>query len=698
MDQPRKLFLFFALSMGFLYFWSNVVMPNFLPPPPKPGEVADAEGGQENEDGAKVADTDVDANSVDGKEDKSVETPAEDPAVSAPAASTTADAAKEAPPSEVELGSLDPESGYYLQVMLTSKGAAIDSIVLNDPQFLELDRSTQLQILGDTPTDFRTFSTGVDLIDAELKKQGKTLADWNWEQLPDQNLAVDGVNSTVVFKVEIAGIEVRKTYSLKPVKPDERKTALDGYLVNCELSFANKSKEAKSLKYKLQGPVGVRMENEEHSRQNRRIQVAFIGDEDADDDTIAASKLAKLVNDDEVETWKARFRYVGVDNTYFTTLVIADPEEQTIDEIEPMVIDEAPKNKDLSDISLELTSLPMTIPAGKVVAHKFQFFAGPKRRELLDQAPLEASQVLDFGFTGVIARGMLSLLRFFHGLGLPYGLAIICLTVLVRGCMFPLSRKQALNAEKMKSLQPQIQALKDKYGDEKEKIAKAQMELFAKNKYNPFAGCLPLFFQFPIFIGLYTALYHAVDLRLAPFLWIDNLAAPDATFRLPFALPFLGQDFSILPIVTVCLFVAQQKLFMPPPTSDEQAMQYKMMNFMTIAFGFFFWHSPAGLCLYFIASSLWGITERKLLARGTAIREAEAAEGGDDDSDDSGGPKNPRGGNAAKKNEPKPDRELGFFERKLKELQEAAAEANQTGTQRGGTGGSNRKNKKKKKR
>jgi YidC/Oxa1 family membrane protein insertase len=702
MEQPRKLILFFALSMGFLYFWSNVVMPNFLPPPPKAGEVAENEQ-EDGEDIAKVADVDT----ADDGEDKPAdaankdEPKRDDGEEAAPAvAAKSNDTVKEAAATEVELGSLDPQSGYYLHVTLTSMGASIDSIVLNDPQFLELDRSSQLQILGDTPTDFRTFSTGVDVIDAELKKQGRTLAEWNWEHDPRATKEEDGVNSSVVFKVEIAGIEVRKTYSLKKVAPSERKSALDGYLIDCGLSFTNKSDEAKSIKYKLQGPVGVRMENEEHARQNRRIQVAFVGDEDADDDTIAASKLAKLVDDDEVETWKARFRYVGVDNTYFTTLVIADPEEQTIDEIEPTVIDEAPKNKDLSDISLELTSIPISIPAGKVVAHKFQFFAGPKRRELLDQAPLEASQVLDFGFTGMIARGMLSLLRFFHGLGLPYGLAIICLTVLVRGCMFPLSRKQALNAEKMKALQPQIQALKDKYGDEKEKIAKAQMELFAKNKYNPFAGCLPLFFQFPIFIGLYTALYHAVDLRLAPFLWIDNLAAPDATFRLPFALPFLGQDFSILPIVTVCLFVAQQKLFMPPPTSDEQAMQYKMMNFMTIAFGFFFWHSPAGLCLYFIASSLWGITERKLLARSQAKREAEGGGNDDDDSDggSESGPKNPRGGNAANKNEPKPDRELGFFERKLKELQEAAAAANETGTQRGGSGGSHRKNKKKKKR
>ena len=282
-----------------------------------------------------------------------------------------------------------------------------------------------------------------------------------------------------------------------------------------------------------------------------------------------------------------------------------------------MLVDGNEVKPALSDVSVRLTSESIELEPAEVVHHEFLLFPGPKRRELLDQPPLEASRVLNYGMTGFVARWMLGLLGFFHNmLGLPYGVAIICLTVLVRGLMFPLSRKQALSAEKMKQLQPEIQALKDKHGDDREKIAKAQMELFAKHRYNPFAGCLPLFVQLPVFIGLYTALYQSVDLRLARFLWIDNLAAPDATFRLPFSLPFgLGQDFNILPILTVALFVAQQKMFMPPATTDEQRMQQKLMMFMTIGFGFFFWHSPSGLCLYFIASSLWGLTERKLLAR-----------------------------------------------------------------------------------
>ena len=222
--------------------------------------------------------------------------------------------------------------------------------------------------------------------------------------------------------------------------------------------------------------------------------------------------------------------------------------------------------------------------------------------------------MLQYGWFGIVARAMLRLLRFLHDFAhFPYALAIICMTMMVRACLFPLSKKMAMGAKKMKELQPKIQELKAKFGDDREKMAKAQMELFRKNNYNPLAGCLPMFLQLPIFIGLYTALNASVDLRLAKFLWVDNLAAPDRLFHMPWSLPFLGQYFNLLPVITVVLFLIQQKMFMPPPTDEQQAMQQKMMNFMMIFMGFLFWHVPAGLCVYFVASSLWGLGERKML-------------------------------------------------------------------------------------
>ena len=180
-------------------------------------------------------------------------------------------------------------------------------------------------------------------------------------------------------------------------------------------------------------------------------------------------------------------------------------------------------------------------------------------------------------------------------------------------------------AAKMQELQPELAALKEKYKSAPEKFAQAQMDLFAKHKCNPLSGCLWAFVQLPIFFGLYQAFTISVEMRGAPFLWVNNLAAPDALFNFPVNVPLLGPSFNLLPIFTVCLFLVQQKYMMPPATTPEQEMQYKMFFYMTIGMGLMFYSVPAGMCIYFIASSLWGLAERKLLPKPTAKAGASTA-------------------------------------------------------------------------
>jgi YidC/Oxa1 family membrane protein insertase len=333
-----------------------------------------------------------------------------------------------------------------------------------------------------------------------------------------------------------------------------------------------------------------------------------------------------------------------------------------------MVVARHPQRPEWSDVSIVMTSEPVTLPGGGTARHDFALYFGPKRSELL--RVLGAEPVKDFGWFGVISRGMLAILNFFHHtLYVPYGLAIVLLTVVVRGCLFPVSRKMAENQNRMKELQPKMQEIREKYKDDQEKMAEAYREFMAKHGFNPLAGCLPMFLQLPIFIGLYQALYHAVDLRLARFLWIDNLAAPDELFPLGFTVPFVGwTDFNLLPLITIGLFLVQQKMFMPPPTSEEQALQYKMMNYFTLFLGFMFYRVPAGLCVYFIASSLWGLAERKLLT--LFERPKSATEDGTGPSPGGRGDEPPRGGGPAGEAGPKPP---GLLQR----LREAADQAKQ---------------------
>jgi YidC/Oxa1 family membrane protein insertase len=172
-----------------------------------------------------------------------------------------------------------------------------------------------------------------------------------------------------------------------------------------------------------------------------------------------------------------------------------------------------------------------------------------------------------------------------------------------------------MSAKKMQDLQPQMIALREKYKDDREKIAQETFALYRKYGINPVGGCLPVFVQIPIFMTLWRVLNVSVSLRQAPFLWVDNLAAPDMLFKLPFELPMLGPYFNLLPLGVIGLFLLQMKLFTPPATTPEQETQQRIMKFMMIFMMLMFYRVPAGLALYFITSSIWSISERKLLPK-----------------------------------------------------------------------------------
>lgn len=624
--ENRRLFSFLLTSLLFLWLWTTVVAPKFFPPPKK----------------RPAADNQANLPAVQEKELKNV---AAEPDAEAAAGELVF---ASHPARKIRLGSLDPASGYALDVALTSAGAAIESVSLTAPQYKDLrNPKNAATIVGNNFTDDRSFSTAIQVIDKQLAARSQTLESDHWALVETTETDQE---ATAVFEYDApdGSLRVRKLFSLPRLKlpATELVSAWRSdpsfYTLQVTLEVINLTDTPTTFEYELQGPVGLLLENEEHTSKYRDLHIEFV--DDAKAATLAAGTIKGYCDkiDDglnrpatprelrtrlrEDHEWTSPFRYAGLDVQFFAAL-IAPIDARSVEErvskkwlerTYPVLISADQKEAKKSDVSFRMVSMPVTLKAkGDSVSHVYAFFVGPKRRELLDPTPLQASQVLNYGMFGFVARVMHFLLDFFFTLGMPYFLAIISLTILVRGCMFPVSRKQAISAARMKELQPQLTALKEKYGDDREKMARAQMELWRKNKINPVGGCLPLALQLPIFIGLYTALNSAVDLRLQSFLWVENLAAPDALFRLPFSLPIgLGRDFSILPLCTVVLFLVQQKMFMPPAQDEQQAMQYKMMNMMTGVMGIMFWHQPAGLCLYFIASSLWSIAERKLLGTG----------------------------------------------------------------------------------
>ena len=682
--DTRRLLLFLLLSFSFVMIWTRIFPP---PVPPKPTEQPDQ--------------------AIATLEEEPADTPSDSNADNATATAADAPGIVTYESRRVTLGSTAVNSGYAFEVELSSMGACITSVRLADPRMNDLEhRDEQVKVLGNNLSDHATFRTSVAEIDRQLNEDqpGMNLESVDWKL---QSIETDAVVFT--YTSPNGALEVEKGFRIQRLKEDQEaplRTDTAAYTIECRLQVRNRSAQEQPVQYDLTGPCGVILENAEHTRKYRDIKLEFL--EGGDSDVFSASEVQSLWQEARQSTateeaaadfvrqgeekWTQPVRYAGVDVQFFAALLVPHddrPIEQQvatpqIDAIWPVLV-EADRNSSLADVTFQMRSRIKNLqPAGQqgdTLNHGYSLFVGPKHGSLLDPPPLQAEKVLDYGsWFGFIARGMHSILSMLHGIGMPYWLAIISLTVIVRCCLFPLSRKQAISAARMKELQPKINELKLKYGEDKEKMAKAQMELWRKYDINPLGGCLPLFFQFPVFIGLYTCLNTAVDLRLSEFLWIDNLAAPDALFRMPFALPYLGSDFNILPCINVVLFLIQQKLFMPPPTDEQQEMQHKMMNMMTVFFAAMFWHVPAGLCIYFVASSLWSIGERKLLSSDTIKGKGATAEPNDSDASGTNGKPHRK---KDRDDTSDPNRKKGFFER----LMEAAEQAKEQAEQDRGKGG-----------
>ena len=271
------------------------------------------------------------------------------------------------------------------------------------------------------------------------------------------------------------------------------------------------------------------------------------------------------------------------------------------------------------------------------VSRKFRWYVGPKDPSYLNVAKYGSmGQVIDYAdyersfffrifFTSTVAPAILWLLEVFYSLVGNYGIAIILLTILVKAAVFPIMRssqvKMAAYSAKMAVVKPQLDAIQKKYANDPQKKNQATMEIYQKHRLSPpIGGCLPMFLQMPIFIGLFQALRSSILLRHEPFaVWIHDLSQPDALidFGGPVAdFPFLSSvtSFNLLPIVMVVLWVLHQRS-MPKPTDPQQAQIHKMMAIMPVIFGFVLYNYAAGLSLYMIMSSLIGIFEQKFIRK-----------------------------------------------------------------------------------
>ncbi len=239
------------------------------------------------------------------------------------------------------------------------------------------------------------------------------------------------------------------------------------------------------------------------------------------------------------------------------------------------------------------------VASGQSTTFNATLWVGPKLQNQMAATAPNLDLVVDYGWLWFLAKPLHWLLSMVQTIVVNWGVAIICLTFIVRGGMYPLTKAQYTSMAKMRMLQPKLQAMRERIGDDRQRMSQEMMELYKKEKVNPLGGCLPIMFQMPIFISLYWALMESVELRHSPFFgWIHDLSAQDPYYILPI-------------LMGISMFIIQKM----SPTTVTDPMQQKIMMFMPVMFSAFFLFFPSGLVLYYLVSNIVTLIQQTLIYR-----------------------------------------------------------------------------------
>lgn len=672
LSQRTRFWLTIALTVGFLVLWgllSNLFWP------PKPAVPPPADKGQP----AVVEKKAEEPKNVAGKKPEPTPEKAKPLEAAKPSRAEALNALLgKLPESEHVLGS----DTSKIRVVFSDRGAAIRTITLNDHEASERatgqrlppgpdGKPPRLVLVTDDEqpheAGLRSLAKRFEMLSYRLGVVGENdqcPAEWaalTWKKQPGASA------EQVSYSAEIPGknLKITKTFKL----------AADTYHIEMEVAFSKiDTAKPAEFTYELSGPQGLPVEGFRWKQQSFRNVV--IATQDADNPRTVYRTLDSVDKLPHAEGQSALVHvmsdpkgrqlalYAGVMIQFFASLAVVDHPGS---EAPPNLIEKIYSEYVESDpdapvryasiqgrMTMRMISNKITLDKEASATHRYLLFAGPAKSLLLKYETgvrpdlpwrygeeLHLNQLTDasmasfFRAAGItyILVGMTNvmhwLLEVLHAVFRNYGIAIIFMTFIVRMCLFPLSRAQARNqarmTEKMKVLKPEMDKLKKQYANDRQLMAAAQMELMKKHKINPMggcSGCLILFAQMPVFLGLYYALQESIHLRLAGFLWIENLAMPDMLLHwgdnfltnLP-SMFYLGPYLNILPVISVTLMFFYQKLMSPAAMSEEQEMQMKMMNWMTPFFALAFYWIASGLCIYFIVSSAWGMIERKFVKK-----------------------------------------------------------------------------------
>ncbi len=317
--------------------------------------------------------------------------------------------------------------------------------------------------------------------------------------------------------------------------------------------------------------------------------------------------------------------WLGITDKYWLVALVPDQERQVQARFLHSLADDQDKYQ--SDFLYQT----LTVPAGGTVEVTSRLFAGAKEAKLLDAyrdnlGIPRFDRAVDFGWFYFLTKPFFYALHYFAGLFGNFGLAILLLTVLVKLAFFPLANKSYVAMAKMRKLQPEMLELRERYGEDKQKLNQEMMALYKREGANPVSGCLPVVIQIPVFFSLYKVLFVTIEMRQAPFYgWIKDLSVPDPTTILngfgliPWDVPELGilnlLNLGVWPLLMGTSMVLQQRLN-PQPADPVQA---KIFLFMPIIFTFLLAHFPAGLVIYWTWNNLLSMLQQAVIMKRAGV-------------------------------------------------------------------------------
>jgi YidC/Oxa1 family membrane protein insertase len=473
----------------------------------------------------------------------------------------------------VESQTLTIETDLY-EAVLDTRGAAIVSWKLKRFNASRREGGAPIRLVDELPaltTPFRELGLG-DLSQAVFQLERE-----------------DG--RTVVFRYTSSGVTVRKTYTFREAS----------YGFDLRVAVENASDRSVSPGFVVTWPA-VKQDGNDFREQG----LAALHQGDVERELLEGFGQPGWFGGapETVSQFATEVDWAGSDKPYFIAAILPDNPVRANARFDSI---DAGRSAWVS-----VYYGPVELPPGQPAEHVYRVYIGPKEPERLEAIGGGLIRSIDLGWSWLVplTRFFNWLLAALYSVVPNYGVAIVLLTILVRLVTTPLTNKQMRSMERMRAINPKLQELKEKYGDDKQKQSEEMMRLYKQEGVNPLGGCLPMVLQLPVFIGLFYALRSSIQLRQAPFFgWIDDLSAPDLLFELP----GIGIPVRILPLLNGLTMLVQQRI--TPMQGMDPAQQKMMQTMMPMVMTVVFYQFPSGLVLYWMVSSVLAVAHQLLIGR-----------------------------------------------------------------------------------